>query len=307
VDELSFFSISIGTYVNILVAVGTLLMAYCTYVAVKTSQKQFLILRREKEKPLAFDQIQNVFNVIQNDIARELDAIRRVSLSFPLSQGNDHNDDNPLVFPVANKKQFYSNFRTSFCGESIQSNKQIPGLIDSIERNLAQRLTIYQSLTEKLSALEREIDTKYIDPHYQDLLGKFPGITVIPVTETSGSYWKVLRDKREVQPFLIFMMRHSISNIILAKIVQSEDDAANRTMSYITDLLLNDLQSYIKNLVEQTSDENILKMKEKIIQDLKTLEYTDESISNQIQEIKGIYRDMFLLIPTELEPPKNTW
>jgi len=307
VDELSYLGISIGTYVNFLVASGTLLMAYCTYVSVRTSQKQFLILQREKEKPQVFDQIQNVFNVIQNDITRELDAIQRIALSFPLTVGHNHNDDNPLVFPVADKKHFYSNFRKSFHGESVQSNKEIPRLIDSIERNLARRLAIYKDLGEKMSVLEKAIDAQFIDTHYPDLLEKFPDITVIPISETAGSGWKVLRNNREIQPYLIFMMRRSIANIILAKLIQSKEDTSNHIISYITDLVLDELNRYIKSLVEQDPGENIVQIREGIVQDLGALQSADESILHQLGEIKIIYRDMFLFTPTELEPPKENW
>lgn len=306
-EEISLFGIAISTFANLLVAVATFLMVYYTYVAVTTSQKQFLIFQREKEKPQVSDQIQNVFNVIQSDIRRELDAIYHSALSFPLTEGLNINDDNPLVFPIAAKKAFYANFRKSFHGGSVLSNNEVIYLINSIEDNLQKRYGIYQSLSEKMRSLEKDIDMHFIQPNYRNLFLKFPGLTVEQVSNESGSNWKILRDNREIEPYFVSMMKRSISNIILAKIIQSNDNPTNRVMSYISDLILEDLNNYIQTLTENIPNERFILMKQEIAHDLDTLKITDELIFDQIQDIKLIYRDMFLLTATELEPPKDNW
>lgn len=306
-DEISFLGITISTFVNFFVAVGTILMAYFTYIAVRTSQKQFLIFQREKERPQAFDQVQTVFNVIQQDLQRELDVIDRSAIVFSLNDSPNSGNENPLVFPISARKNFFRNFRKSFCGESVLSDKRILHLINSTDICLHKRFDTYQTLSGKMSLLETEIETQFIQPNYPNLISKIPGWTVQVQSSVTGPTYQTYRENRKMDLFYEVMMKKSISNLILRKLFESIESPSGYVMSLISDLILEDFNNNIRILFEQNRYEKFYEIKKEIDQDLTTLKATDELILNQVQEIKAIYRDMFLLTSTELEPPKNTW
>jgi len=298
---------TISTFVNIFVAVGTILMACFTYIAVKTSQKQFLIFQREKERPQAFDQIQTVFNVIQQDLQRELDVIDRSAIVFSLNDGANSGNENPLVFPISARKNFFRNFRKSFCGESVLSDKRILQLIDSTDTCLHKRFDTYKVLSGKMSLLEKEIGTQFIQPNYPDLISNIPGWTVQVQSDATGPIYQTYRENHKMDPIYEVMMKKSISNLIIRKLFKSIETPSGYVMSLISDLILEDFNSNIQTLLEQNRYEKLYDLKREIHQDIATLKITDELILNQIQEIKTIYRHMFLLTATELEPPKDNW
>ena len=306
-EEFSLFGITINTSVNIFVAVGTILMAYFTYISVKTSQKQFQIFQREKEKPQAFDQIQNVFNVIQEDLNLEIYAINHTSITFALNEDPNTNEVGPLIFPISAKKRFYRPFRISFSGESVLADKHVLSLIDVIENNLNQRYDIYQELSHKMRSLETELDHQFIQPNYPELLSKGPGLRVQTQSTETGSTYQIYRGDRKVEPFFESWMKRSIQNIFIVKIFKPQENPANHVISYISNLFLEDLNTYIQTLLENNHETKIYEIQQRIVQDLHALKNTDEQILKQIQEMKIIYRDMFLLTATELDSPANTW
>ena len=73
--EPELFGIGISTIANMGVAIGTGLLAYYTYRAVKTSEDQVKLTRNAIEKPRILEKIHNVLNWIGNEMEQELRAI----------------------------------------------------------------------------------------------------------------------------------------------------------------------------------------------------------------------------------------
>ena len=79
-DEFLILGISLSTIANLLVALGTILLAYYTYKSVRASEEQVKLARNTIEKPRILEKIHNVLNGIGNEMELELRAIKESDL-----------------------------------------------------------------------------------------------------------------------------------------------------------------------------------------------------------------------------------
>ncbi|MEI7942248.1 MAG: hypothetical protein WCH76_03655 [Candidatus Riflemargulisbacteria bacterium] len=136
IHEFSIFGISLSTIANLLVALGTILLAIYTCKSVKTSERQLKILQRDQEKPQARDLIRGILYDVNIDLTQEIKAITNSDIIWIKPDYSPNSPIYPLIFPVTPQKDFYVNFRQNFFGKTVLADKRIPILIESIEQKI---------------------------------------------------------------------------------------------------------------------------------------------------------------------------
>ena len=304
VDDFSIYGISASILFSLASIAIALFAVYFTYKQAKISHNQFELELKKVEKPRVVENIQNTLNSIENELTQELRTINGKDLFWVIPNEYNNFYMGSLVFPLSRLKFFYDNFLSIFQGPDIKRNVEIATRIHSISLNLKKRFEIYQKIDQKLRMLITEIEESHYTQRREDLLAKTDRFKIISESSENGGP--------------LFFFQDHIGNYRL-----SEDNVDNILKSMLVSTIFKPLKkdelrlglgfsTFTGEIYDKIPDilakdpipksEKIKKSIEELLHSLKTL---DENILGDIKYVKEIYREIYTLKESELNPPQG--
>lgn len=304
VYEFSIFGISLSTIANLLVALGTILLAIYTCKSVKTSERQLKILQRDQEKPQARDLIRGILYDVNIELTHEIKAITNSDIIWIKSDSSPNSPIYPLIFTGPSQKDFYDNFRQNFFEKTVLADKRIPILIESIEQKIRERHEIFTTLSEDMILLEDEIERVYVNTSLDDLLLKFTSISFTSKTTDLGKTYQI-NNSNNVSIAIITHedLKNVIKSLLISALFKPFQIGDFRITLLKCDSLTRELSPSIADLIiQQNQNQQIAKIKKNFDNDLARLQKADENIIKNIQEIKDIYQNMYGFGKSDMDP-----
>ena len=301
-DEFSILGISLSTIANLLVALGTILLAYYTYKSVRASEEQVKLTRNTIEKPRILEKIQNVLNGIGNEMELELRAIKESDLIWLIGSEQNNLYTAPLVFPISSKKEFNIGFRKLFTGPEYIPAERFSQIIGRVDENLKKRLDTYRLIDQELSRLEGNIRKDGIDQRINTLLSKLEIFSIKLNVGDSPVTYTIYRNNAKENTIAKAQLYDIIVSMVISTLFKPLKKAELRLgclgYGFLTDELFPHIAESIQNQPIPEADE----IKERILSYLAFLKNIDESIFTDINSMKEVYRQKYILTDTELDP-----
>lgn len=306
VEEFSLFGISLSTIANLLVAFGTILLAIYTYKSVKASEEQVKLARNSIEKPRILEKIHNVLNGIGGEMEQELQAILQNDPIWLVGSDQNYLYTIPLVFPISYKKNFNIGFYKLFTGPEYIPTEQFPQIIERIDENLKKRLETYRLIEQEFFRLEVFIRNNEIDTRIKTLLSKLVVFYLKPNMGDSVSTYIIYRvDEREnIKENTIskIQLYDTIVSMIISSIFKplKKDELRLGCLGY--GFLTEELFPHIEKSIQDQPVPEMDVIKKSVLSHLADLKEIDESILADIDLMKKIYREKYILTDAELYP-----
>ena len=306
--EPEFFGIGISTIANLGVAIGTGLLAYFTYKSVKTSEEQVKLTRNTIEKPRILEKIHHALNTIQNEMGGELRAIGETDLVWLIGSERNNLYTAPLVFPISPKKEFNVGFRQLFTGPEYIPTEQFSQIIGRVGENLNKRYDTYRLIDQELSRLERNIRQNGLDQRINELLSKLEifklepnagdSYTIFQITELEDIKYSTI-SKKQLYDIIVSMVISTLFKPL------KKDELRLGCLGYV--FLTGELFPHIENSILDLPVPDADSVKKRVLLHLASLKGIDDSILADINAMKEIYREKYILTEAELDPYKGMW
>jgi hypothetical protein len=306
--EPEFFGIGISTIANLGVAIGTGLLAYYTYKSVKTSEEQVKLARNSIEKPRILEKIHNALNSIKNEMDVELGAIDDTDLVWLTGSERNNLYTVPLVFPISPKKEFNVGFRQLFTGPEYIPTEQFSQIIGRVDENLNNRYDTYRLIDQELSRLEGNIRRDGLDQRINSLLLKLKFFRLKPNADDSYSIIQI-DDLDVIKRGTI--PKKQLYDIIVSIVISTlfkplkKDELRLGCLGYV--FLTGELFPHIENSILDLPVPDADSVKKRVLSHLASLKGIDENILADINSMKEIYREKYILTEAELDPYKGMW
>jgi hypothetical protein len=302
VDEFSILGISLSTIANLLVALGTILLAYYTYKSVKASEEQVKLAKNTIEKPRILEKIHNVLNGIGNEMDLELRAIQQSDLIWLI--GSEHSNIYvvPLVFPISPKKDFNIGFRRLFTGPEYITAEQFSNIIEKVDENLKKRLDTYRLIDQELFRLEGNIRQDGIDQRINTLLSKLEIFTVKLNVGDSPVAYTIYRNNAKENTISKAQLYDIIVSMVISTLFKplKKDELRLGCLGY--GFLTDELFPYIAESIQNQPITEAGVIKERVLSYLANMKGIDERILADINSMMEVYREKYILTDTELNP-----
>lgn len=305
VEDFSIYGISISILISLASIAIALLAVYFTYKQAKISHNQFELELKKVEKPRVIENIQNTINSIEQELNLELRAINNIDVFWVVPNERNNFYMGPLVFPLSQLKFFYDNFLSVFTDSDIQRSQEISTMIHKISINLKKRHEIYQNVDKSLQTLVKEIEESHFDKRRDALLAKLNQSRVtfeINDNRDLEAFYHNIIDKNNLTDEIVDPILKCMMISTLFKPIKKDDfRLGGLGFSTFTGELYDKIPEFLNSDPVPNSDD-ILRLIKSLLDSLKIL---DENILGDIKRIKDIYREIYSLKESELNPPQG--
>ena len=305
IEDFSIYGISASILISLAGTAIALFAVYFTYKQTKVSYNQFELELKKIEKPRVVENIQNTINSIEHELNLELKAIDNIDVFWIVQNEQNNYYIGPLVFPLSRLKFFYDNFLSIFQDSDIQRSREISTMIPAISTNLKKRHEIYQNIDQKLQNLLKEIESSHYDKRREMLFASLNSYRLISEKNENGDielFFYDIVDNNRISKEVIDPILKSMMISTLFKPLKREDfRLGGLGFSTLTKELFENMPELLKNDPVPNSDDILTSIKSL----LDTMKILDENMLRDIKRIKDIYREIYSLKESELNPPQG--
>jgi len=307
-DDFSIYGISASLLISLISIAIALFAVYFTYKQAKISHNQFELELKKVENPRILEILHNPLNTILHEMDIELRAIGEADLLWFV--GNERNNFYvaPLVFPISPKKEFSVGFRQMFTGPEYIPTEKFSQIIWRVDDNLKRRYDDYRSIDKVLSNLEGNIRQDGIDQRVNALLSK---LETLKLEQNSDYYDIVFRIDPLEDVKQETISKKQLDDIIVSMVISTLfkplkiDEIRLGCLGY--GYLTAELFPHIENSILELPVPDAAAYKKRVLTHLASLKGIDESIRMDIDAMKEIYREKYILTEAELDPYHDPW
>jgi hypothetical protein len=299
--------IGISTIANIGVALGTGLLAYYTYKSVKASEEQVKLARNTIEKPRILEKIHTVLNGIGNEVEQEQRTITQSDLIWLIGSEQNNIYLAPLVFPISPKKDFNIGFRRLFTGPEYIPAEQFSQIIERVDENLKKRLDSYRLIDQELSRLEGNIRQDRIDHRIDMLLSKLKINSLRLDISVSPEIYSIYANNAKEAAISKAQLYDIIVSMVISTLFKplKKDELRLGCLGY--GFLIYELFPHIAGSIQDQPIPDADAIKERILLHMETLKGLDEYILTDVNSMKEVYRQKYILTEKEMDPFQGMW
>jgi hypothetical protein len=304
-DDFSIYGISVSILISIVSAGTALIAVYFTFKQAKISHNQFELELKKVEKPRVVENIRNTINSIEQELNLELKAINNIDVFWVAPNERNNYYMGPLVFPLSQLKFFHDNFLSNFLASDIQRSREISTMIPAISTNLKKRHEIYHNVDQQLQNLLKEIEESHYEKRREILFAKLNRFRMTVEVDDKGDLEPFFHDIIETNTLTEEVVDPILKSMIIStlfKPLKKEDfRLGGLGFSTLTKELYDKIPEFLKSDPVPNSD-HIIKSIKSLLDSLKIL---DENMLRDIKRIKDIYREIYSLKESELNPPQG--
>jgi hypothetical protein len=293
----------IAIVVNLAVAFGTILLAYFTYRSVKASEQQVEIARKSIEKPRILENINDIIENVQSDVAGDINCIQKNELVWFVSNERNFYYTCSLVFPISKLKRFFTDFHELVSGPGWDANTQLTNLSISTGTYLSQRYDIYSQINERLISLVKEVRA-YLEKNRAIFIRSLDSIHLEENPGQQGFGVRIKSGEKiaDISSNEVNIILESLIISSLFKPLQKNDQRMGFLgFQFFSDDLFSKIPIILKENPIPQSDGIVFS----ITEFLQSLLIIDERIIANIEETRRILRDEYILTEKELNPYKD--
>lgn len=312
-EELIFFGVSISTLANLAVAFATFGLVVFTYLSVKTSEKQMVILQKEKERPIIIEFINRELNFIQNDLYNEMRFIDGNIITYRKNYPMNNSIFATLVFPIPQQKLFYKSFGKDLIPWFLRADRSLVTQVENIAISLQKRAEIYKIIESNLDIIVEEylplifpeiVKTKFYFNGFDGYpeLFSFDPVVNQPTGETIYVIHTLLPTP-DIKTISEEKLKEDLTSMVALSLFPNNPNNTipdYRLTLFSSNYPFQPVMNKVNDLIRKNNSEIILNAMHSINNELKKLHQLDSSINNEMANILEKFKETYWFTEQEI-------